>query len=44
MYKVGMMTLSNSFTPDLVPAHCINNMECVTGETKSAQDYMLGKI
>ena len=30
--------------PDLVPAHCINNMKCVTGETKSAQDYMLGKI
>ena len=30
--------------PDLVPALCISNMKCVTGETKSAQDYMLGKI
>ena len=30
--------------PDLVPSHTIAAMKCVTGETKKAEDYMLGKI
>ena len=30
--------------PDLVPSHTIEHMMCVTGETKKAEDYMLGKI
>jgi|TARA_B100001093_G_scaffold506450_1_gene565365 hypothetical protein len=30
--------------PDLVPAHTIEAMKCVTGETKKAEDYMLGKV
>ena len=30
--------------PDLVPSHTIDSMKCVTGETKKAEDYMLGKI
>tara|TARA_R100000315_G_scaffold62306_1_gene43187 strand:+ start:113 stop:685 length:573 start_codon:yes stop_codon:yes gene_type:complete len=27
--------------PDLVPSHCIDDMLCVDGETKKAEDYML---
>ena len=30
--------------PDLVPSHTIDSMKCVTGETKKAEDYMLGKV
>ena len=30
--------------PDLVPSHTIDAMKCVTGETKKAEDYMLGKV
>ena len=30
--------------PDLVPSHTIDTMKCVTGETKKAEDYMLGKV
>jgi|TARA_E500000331_G_C16991241_1_gene597858 hypothetical protein len=30
--------------PDLVPSHTIREMKCVTGETKKAEDYMLGKV
>ena len=30
--------------PDLVPSHTIRAMMCVTGETKKAEDYMLGKV
>ena len=30
--------------PDLVPSHTIDAMKCVTGTTKKAEDYMLGKI
>ena len=30
--------------PDLVPSHTIEHMMCVTGETKKAEDYMLGKV
>ena len=30
--------------PDLVPSHTIEAMMCVTGETKKAEDYMLGKV
>ena len=27
--------------PDLVPSHCIDDMLCVDGKTKKAEDYML---
>ena len=27
--------------PDLVPSHCIQDMLCLTGDTKKAEDYML---
>ena len=30
--------------PDMVPSHTIKAMKCVTGETKRASDYMLGKV
>ena len=30
--------------PDLVPSHTIDTMKCVTGTTKKAEDYMLGKV
>ena len=30
--------------PDLVPQHTMRAMMCVTGETKKAEDYMLGKV
>ena len=30
--------------PDLVPSHTIDAMKCVTGKTKKAADYMLGKV
>ena len=30
--------------PDLVPSHTIEAMKCVTGTTKKAEDYMLGKV
>ena len=30
--------------PDLVPSHTIDAMKCVTGETKKAEDYMLGRV
>tara|TARA_Y100000356_G_scaffold92537_1_gene78033 strand:- start:78 stop:779 length:702 start_codon:yes stop_codon:yes gene_type:complete len=30
--------------PDLVPSHTIDSMKCVTGETKKAEDYMLGRV
>jgi len=30
--------------PDLVPSHTIDAMKCVTGETKKAEDYMMGRV
>ena len=30
--------------PDLVDGNIIAAMKCVTGETKKAEDYMLGKV